>query len=314
VALETARMVALVGGVGGAKLAHGLAQVVPQENLTIVVNTGDDFWHYGLRICPDLDTVMYTLGGVVDPINGWGIDGDSDAMLRALRRYGEEPWFRLGDQDLATHLLRSQGLRNGECLTDITQRLSKALGIRCDILPMTDAEAPTIVETVEYGKLPFQEYFVRHRWQPTVRTLHYDDAQRAHTTLQVEQAIRQADMLLIAPSNPWLSIEPILRLIGMRELLLSRNIPRAAVTPIVGGKALKGPAAKLMTELGYKVDARSIAQHYGQIITGFVYDQVDADMQPPSQPHLVCDTIMRSDADRARLAREIINWIESRSS
>jgi LPPG:FO 2-phospho-L-lactate transferase len=314
VALETTKIVALVGGVGGAKLAHGLAQVVPQENLTIIVNTGDDFWHYGLRICPDLDTVMYTLGGVVDPVNGWGVQGDSDAMLRALRRYGEEPWFRLGDQDIATHLLRSEALRNGECLTDITLRLSKALGINCTILPMTDAETPTIVETIEYGRLPFQEYFVRHRWQPTVHALHYDDARRAHMTLQVEMAIQQANMVLIAPSNPWLSIEPILNLIGMRELLLNRTIPRIAVTPIIGGKAVKGPAAKLMTELGYKADARSIADHYGQIITGFVYDQVDADMQPPSQAHLMCDTIMRSDVDRARLARQIINWIESRSS
>ncbi|MDX2138070.1 MAG: 2-phospho-L-lactate transferase [Chloroflexota bacterium] len=313
-ALETTKIVALVGGVGGAKLAHGLAQIMPQENLTVIVNTGDDFWHYGLRICPDLDTVMYTLGGVVDPTNGWGVDGDSDAMLRALRRFGEEPWFRLGDQDLATHVLRTQALHSGECLTDITLRLSKALGIRCAILPMTDAETPTIVDTIEHGTLAFQEYFVRHRWQPTVRALDYNDARHAHMTLQVEQAIRQADVLLIAPSNPWLSIEPILHLNGMRDLVLSRSIPRIAISPIIGGKAIKGPAAKLMTELGYKVDARSIAQHYGQIITGFVYDQVDADMEPPSQPHLVCDTIMRSDADRARLARAIINWIESRAS
>jgi LPPG:FO 2-phospho-L-lactate transferase (EC 2.7.1.-) len=165
------RIVLLAGGVGGAKLAHGLAQVLAPGQLSVIVNTGDDFWHYGLRVCPDLDTVMYTLSGLVDPVNGWGVAGDTIAMLTALQRYGEEPWFRLGDQDVATHLLRTQALRGGSRLTEVTARLSQALGVSTQILPMTDDEVGTIIDTVEYGELAFQEYFVRYRWQPTVKAI-----------------------------------------------------------------------------------------------------------------------------------------------
>jgi len=305
------KIVALVGGVGGAKLAHGLAQVLPPENLTVVVNTGDDFWHYGLRICPDFDTVMYTLGGVVDPVNGWGVCGDTVAMLSALERYGETPWFRLGDQDLATHLLRTEALHHGERLTTIMQRLTKALGIHSSILPMTDDEVSTIVDTVEYGRLSFQDYFVRYRWQPTVRSLTYDGVERATVTSEVAHAVAQADAIMIGPSNPWLSLAPMLSMPGLREALLTRDIPRIAITPIVGGKAIKGPAAKLMAELGYEVSAQSVAEFYREYINGFIYDQVDINFIRPDVRYLLTNTIMQTDADRAVLAQQALTWIES---
>jgi LPPG:FO 2-phospho-L-lactate transferase len=305
------KIVALVGGVGGAKLAHGLARVVPPADLTIIVNTGDDFWHHGLRICPDLDTVMYTLGGLVDPVNGWGVRGDTTAALGALARYGAETWFRLGDQDIATHLVRTAGLRAGERLTTITQRLTNSLGILPSILPMTDAEVPTIVDTIECGRLEFQEYFVRHRWQPRVRGLEYVGADQASPTPEVVRAIEQADAVLIAPSNPWLSIAPILALCGLRALLLRRDVPRVAVSPIVGGGALKGPAAKIMQELGLEVSPAAVAESYGEIVNGFIYDEVDLDVRRPGVRHLLINTIMRTEADRALLARRALHWIES---
>ncbi|MBE0690865.1 MAG: 2-phospho-L-lactate transferase [Anaerolineae bacterium] len=305
------KIVALVGGVGGAKLAHGLAQVLPPENLTVVVNTGDDFWLHGLRICPDFDTVMYTLGGVVDPVNGWGLRGDTVAVLGALERYGESPWFRLGDQDVATHLLRTEALRAGERLTTIMQRLTKALGIHSSILPMTDDEVSTIVDTIEFGRLSFQDYFVRHRWQPRVRSLHYDGVERATVTPEVVNAIACADAIMIGPSNPWLSLAPMLSMPGLGSALLARDVPRIAITPIVGGKAIKGPAAKLMAELGYEVSPLSVAEFYRKFINGFIYDEVDIYSRRPEMRHLLMNTIMQTDADRAALARQALTWIES---
>ena len=182
-------VVALVGGVGGAKLAYGLAQIIPPENLTVIVNTGDDFWYYGLRICPDLDTIMYTLAGVVDKTNGWGVGGDTINLLDALRRYGEDVWFRLGDQDVATHLLRTQALNAGETLTAVTARLARALGIQAAVLPMTDEPVATTVNTVEHGEIEFQEYFVRYRWQPTMRSLRLAGIEAARMTPPVRAAL-----------------------------------------------------------------------------------------------------------------------------
>jgi LPPG:FO 2-phospho-L-lactate transferase len=305
------KLVVLVGGVGGAKLAHGLMQVFPAERLTIIVNTGDDFWLYGLRICPDFDTVMYTLAGLVNPVNGWGVAGDTVVTLDALRRFGEEPWFRLGDQDLATHLLRTEGLRGGERWTSIAARLTKSLGIPSALLPMTDDESQTMIDTVRDGRLAFQEYFVRHKWQPVVRSIDLSAAKSARITPEVSNAIREADAILIAPSNPWLSIAPILAMPGMRDLLFSRPVPRVAISPIVGGKAIKGPAAKIMMEMGFEVSARSVAKHYGEIINGFIYDEIDVNNPPAGLHSLATDTMMRTESDRARLANEILSWIES---
>lgn len=303
-------VVLLVGGVGGAKLAHGLAQVLPPKSLTVIVNTGDDFWHYGLRVCPDLDTVMYTLGGLVDKVNGWGIAGDTRNMLAGLQRYGEEPWFGLGDQDLATHLLRTQMWRDGKRLTEITRSLTKRLGISHQILPMTDAPVRTMIDTVEYGELEFQTYFVRYRWQPTVKAIRLDGIEAASVSPEAQAALERADAILVGPSNPWLSIAPIVSVPGMREIILSRNVPRVAVSPIVQGQAIKGPAAKLMAELGYEVSAQAVANYYGDIITGYVHDERDTGLILNNKEVTSFDTIMVDNEDRVVLARKILQSIE----
>ncbi|MBL8162305.1 MAG: 2-phospho-L-lactate transferase [Anaerolineae bacterium] len=303
-------VVVLVGGVGGAKLAYGLAQVLPPEKLTVIVNTGDDFWRYGLRICPDLDTIMYTLSGLVDPVNGWGIAGDTLNALQQLRAYGEDDWFRLGDRDLATHILRTRLLHAGVPFTEVTERLTKSLGISQRILPMTDAPVATMIETMEYGEIEFQEYFVRHRWQPTVKALRLEGIDKAVLTPAVDQALKVADAILIGPSNPWLSIEPILAVSGMRDAIMKRDVPRVAVSPIVGGQAIKGPAAKMMAELGYPVSAASVAAYYGDMLNGFVYDQMDAGLLVP-QPHVLnCETVMNTTNDKVLLARTVLDWIK----
>jgi LPPG:FO 2-phospho-L-lactate transferase len=306
------KIVVFVGGVGGAKLALGLQSIVKPENLTIIVNTGDDFWHYGLRICPDIDTVLYTLSGRVNKENGWGLANESTNTLQALRDLGEDVWFLLGDKDIATHMLRSEMLRRGYYLTGIVAHLAKALGIQAKILPMTDAEVATMLNT-DIGELEFQEYFVKHRWQPIVKSLYFKGSENAPISSQVREAIEKADVLLIAPSNPWLSIAPILAIPGMRELILSRDIPRVTITPIVEGKAIKGPAAKLMAELGYEVSAQSVAAYYGDLITGFVYDVRDENINKANGIESISlDTIMLSDEDKARLARQVLEWIEQK--
>ncbi|MEO8612175.1 MAG: 2-phospho-L-lactate transferase [Chloroflexota bacterium] len=304
------KVVVLVGGVGGAKLAYGLAQVLPAEDLSIIVNTGDDFWLYGLRICPDLDTITYTLSGMVDKNNGWGLGGDTRNMLETLKRYGEEPWFGLGDKDIATHLLRTAALREGESLTNVTGRLTKKLGIPQRILPMTDAPVATIVDTDEYGEIDFQTYFVRYRWQPTVKSLRLDGIDAATVSQPVRDAVQKADIILIGPSNPWLSIDPILAVPGMRALITNRSIPRVAVSPIVGGKALKGPADKLMGELGYEPSAETVVDYYGEVINGFVYDQTDTGLVIPLPHTMTCETVMKTDEDKIILAQNVIDWIK----
>ncbi|MDQ7025676.1 MAG: 2-phospho-L-lactate transferase [Anaerolineae bacterium] len=305
-------IVVFVGGVGGAKLALGLQQVVAPEHLTTIVNTGDDFWHYGLRICPDIDTVLYTLSGRVDPINGWGLSDDSTIMLETLRSLGEDAWFTLRDKDLATHLLRTKMLREGYSLTDVVGHLAKVQGIQPTVLPMTDAEVPTIVNTVEHGELEFQSYFVQHRWQPTVKSLYFKNIDQATMTDSVRQAIQNADIILFAPSNPWLSIAPILSVPGMRDAIIARDVPRVAVTPIIQGKAVKGPAAKLMGELGYDVSPSSVAAYYEDVLTGFVYDIRDENVETYDLKTISFDTMMLTDEDKARLAREILIWLNER--
>ncbi len=217
-------IVALAGGVGGAKFADGLARCLPPGALTVIVNTGDDFRRYGLAISPDLDTVTYTLGGLAHPVNGWGIEGDTQQMIGMLRRYGDDAWFGLGDKDLATHLLRSQWLAEGATLTQVTRRLSQALGIASVILPMSDDPAATEVDTVEYGVLPFQEYFVRYRWQPTVRQVLIGTA--ARPSERALAALDTANLIVVCPSNPMLSIEPILSC-GFRAPLAARRVPNS---------------------------------------------------------------------------------------
>ncbi len=304
-------VVVLVGGVGGAKLAYGLAQVLPPEELTIIVNTGDDFWLYGLRICPDLDTITYTLAGLVDKTNGWGIAGDTKHALAAFERLGEETWFGLGDQDLATHIMRTRWLHQGYRLTEATQNLTKKLNIPQRILPMTDSVVATKVDTIENGLLDFQVYFVRHRWQPTVKSLKLEGIEKATISEEVESALNKADILLIGPSNPWLSIQPILSVPGMRDLMMKRSIPRVAVSPIVGGEAIKGPAAKMMVELGYESSAKAVAQYYGDLINGFVYDRRDEGLTFDVAHATNCETIMKTEEDKVLLGQSVLDWIKS---
>jgi LPPG:FO 2-phospho-L-lactate transferase len=309
VALEDKNVVILVGGVGGAKLAHGLAQILQPGRLTVIVNTGDDLWLYGLRVCPDLDTVTYTLGDLVNKDNGWGVAGDTFDTLAAMKRYGEETWFGIGDQDFATHLLRTKALLAGDSLTRVTQKLTTALGIRHTILPMTDATVATKVMTVEQGELDFQVYFVRHRWQPTVKSIRFDGIEGAAVSPEAQRAIAAADVILFGPSNPWLSIAPILAVPGMRDRLIARDVPRVALSPIVGGEAIKGPAAKMMAEMGYTVNAAAVAAYYTGVINGFVYDERDAGLPIDGLRTTTFDTIMKTDEDRVVLARRMLDWI-----
>ncbi len=306
------KVVLLVGGVGGAKLAYGLGQVLDPDDLTIVVNTGDDFWYYGLRICPDMDTILYTLGERVDKRQGWGVANDTTQTLDALGRYGEDTWFRLGDLDLATHLVRTSMLRDGATLTDVVGRLKRSMNVGHNVLPMTNDEVATVVETVEWGEMAFQTYFVRHRWQPQVTQLHYRGAEDASPPDAVLEAIAEADAIVIGPSNPWLSIAPILSMNPLRSAIVARDVPRVAVSPIVGGQAIKGPTAKIMRELGITPSAREVALYYEDVINGFVYDKTDDTLQLRSLRTTKQQTVMRSDRDKIMLAealmKKLVSW------
>jgi LPPG:FO 2-phospho-L-lactate transferase len=301
------KVVALAGGVGGAKLAHGLAMVLPPASLTVVVNTGDDFEHLGLHISPDVDTVMYTLAGLANPDTGWGLAGETWNFLAALERLRGDTWFRLGDRDLATHVERRRRLDAGQSLTEVTQALCAALGVTVVVLPMTDDRLRTVVQTDE-GELGFQEYFVHRQCRPRVSGFIFDGLRQARPSPQVVQALSAADWVIFCPSNPFVSLGPILALEGMKDLIRAR--PTLAVSPIVGGQALKGPAGKMLGELGLEVSAAAVARYYSGLLHGFVLDSVDAslalELRGQGLRVLVTDTIMRGDADRARLAREVL--------
>lgn len=303
-------VLALAGGVGGAKLADGL-QRVAGESLSIIVNTGDDFHLHDLYIAPDLDTVMYTLAGIADPVNGWGIAGDTYGNLDMISRYGGEDWFRLGDRDLATHLMRTQLLRGGLTLTQATQNLAQALGVRAGILPMCNEPVATIVNT-NAGELAFQEYFVHRRWQPVLKSYRFHGIEKARITPEITFALQNAHVIVFCPSNPFVSIEPILSVKGVREGIQKARVPKIAVSPIVGGEALKGPAGKMFQELGREPSAYEVAKIYRGVVDRFVIDRTD-EAQAPLIKDLgmrvwVTDTIMRDDIGRERLAREIMDW------
>ncbi len=305
------KIVALAGGVGGAKLAHGLSLALAPEEFTVIVNTGDDFDHYGLRICPDLDTVLYTLGGVANDATGWGVVGDTSAALDMLRRYGEDTWFWLGDRDLATSLLRTARLRAGEPLSAVTRALAQALGIGATLLPMSDTPVATIIQTTD-GELAFQDYFVRRCHQDVVNGVRFAGIEDAQPLPEALAAIAQADAIFICPSNPLLSVEPILRVSGLRAAVAASTAPVAAVSPIIGGQALKGPADRILEAQGYAVSPVGIARWYDSLLDGLVLDQADADLAPEIAAlgvrPLVTQTIMRETADRERLARETLGF------
>jgi LPPG:FO 2-phospho-L-lactate transferase len=306
-------VVALCGGVGGAKLAFGLARVLPPEDLTIVVNTGDDFEHLGLHVSPDVDTVLYTLSGLSDRERGWGRAGETWGFMAALRQLGGDAWFNLGDHDLAMHVERSWRLRAGQTLSQITAHTARTLGIAPSLVPMTDDPVRTVVETPD-GPLDFQRYFVQARAEPRALRIRFDGAEAARPSPGFAQALARGDVacVIICPSNPYLSIDPILSLPGVREALGRLGAPIVAVSPIVGGQALKGPAAKLMAELGAEPGSLAVARHYRGLVSGLVIDDADAHeagaLRAAGVTPLVTGTIMLSDEDRTRLARETLDF------
>ncbi|WP_018989705.1 2-phospho-L-lactate transferase [Aromatoleum toluclasticum] len=304
-------ILALSGGVGGAKLALGLADELRPGELTIVANTGDDFDHLGLSISPDLDTVMYTLAGIGNAEQGWGLAGESWAAMDALGRYGAETWFRLGDRDIATHLVRSQRLRAGESLSQVTRRLCRALGVAHTLLPMSDDPVRTMVQT-EAGELPFQDYFVRRRCEPRVAGFRFDGIDAARPHPQLVESLRSPTLgaTVICPSNPFVSVAPMLRLPGVEAALRASAAPVIAVSPIIAGAAVKGPAAKMMQELNLPQTAEAVAAHYGELIDGFVIDDADVAQAPAIRALgikvLVVPTLMRNRQDKVGLARRVL--------
>jgi LPPG:FO 2-phospho-L-lactate transferase len=308
------RIVALAGGVGGAKLADGLAQLLPPEALTIIVNTGDDFEHLGLYISPDVDTVCYTLAGLANPETGWGRADETFDVLENIRALGGPDWFHLGDKDLATHIERRRRLKNGQTLTEVTHDFCKAWGVQHAVLPMSDDPVRTMVDTVEFGELPFQEYFVHHRCEPRVKGFRFAGIESARPTLQVQQAFEGADAIVICPSNPWVSVDPILSVTQLRSSVVRRPSSVIAVSPIIGGQTVKGPAAKMYAEMGITPSALAVAEHYKNLLTGFVLDTVDVDLAKSAQlaniQMLVTNTLMKSKIDRRRLAQDVLNLIQ----
>jgi LPPG:FO 2-phospho-L-lactate transferase len=304
-------VVALCGGVGGAKLAFGLVRTLAADRLSIVCNTGDDFEHLGLHVAPDIDTVVYTLSGMSDRERGWGLAGETWSFMDQVQRLGGAGWFNLGDRDLAMHVERTRRLRSGEPLTAVTRALSGALGIEHSLLPMSDDPVRTRVET-DAGDLAFQEYFVRERCAPVVRRIYFQGAEAARLNPAVAAALARNDLaaIIVCPSNPYLSIDPILAVPGMREALVASKAPVVAVSPIVGGEAIKGPTAKLMRELGVDPSGLSVARHYRGWLNGLIIDQVDAAdaaaLEDEGLKVLMTGTVMQSDDDRTRLAREAL--------
>jgi LPPG:FO 2-phospho-L-lactate transferase len=304
------KVVCLAGGVGGARLASGLATVLLPHELTVVVNTGDDFVHLGLHISPDIDTVIYTLAGLANPETGWGLAGETFSCLEALSRLGGPDWFRLGDRDLATHLQRTALLDQGLTFTQVTADICEAFGVQARVLPMTDDAFATRVVTDE-GELDFQDYFVRRRCEPKIAGIVFAGLETARPSPEVIEAIEACDAVVFAPSNPFVSIEPILSLPDIREAIARK--PALAVSPIVGGQTIKGPAAKMMQELGREVSPAGVASRYKGLVRGFVMDEVDVALLPSVEALgfevTPAQSVMRSDDDRAALARICLDAI-----
>jgi LPPG:FO 2-phospho-L-lactate transferase len=308
------RLVALAGGVGGAKLVHGLARLEGVEELTVVVNTGDDFIHLGLRICPDLDTVTYTLAGLANPETGWGRADETWSFIAALQELNGPTWFRLGDRDLATHVFRTHRLMEGHELSAVTEEICESYGIQARLLPMTDDTVNTIVQTAK-GDLPFQEYFVARACQPVVQGFRFDGVETAQPAPGVLESIYNADAVILSPSNPWVSLDPILAIPGIRDALMSKTV--IGISPIIKGRALKGPAGKMFQELGIEPSATAVAQHYQDLLTCFVLDIKDKDLAGEISEFgisvKITDTMMTSDEKRIALAEEILEIIASQT-
>ncbi len=300
------RIVVLTGGVGGAKLVLGLAQIVRPERMTAVVNTGDDFTHLGLSVSPDIDTLLYTLSGKANVAQGWGREGESWSFMAALRTLGGADWFQLGDGDLALHVLRTAALARGETLSTIVAGFARSWGIGTEILPMSDHRVATVL-TTDVGELAFQDYFVARRCAPVVSAIRFAGAAESVPAAGVLAALADAEVIVIAPSNPYLSVDPILAVPGIAAALRAALAPVVAVCPVIGGKAVKGPTAKLMAELGIEVSPRAIAAHYAGVIDGLLVDERDR----PGELGVAfaqADTLMHSLEDKARVARAVMDF------
>jgi LPPG:FO 2-phospho-L-lactate transferase len=303
------RIVALTGGVGGAKLALGLQRVVPAQALACIVNTGDDFEHLGLHISPDLDTLLYTLSGQENPATGWGRRDETWTFMQVLAQLGGPDWFRLGDGDLAVHVQRTARLAAGETLTAVTESLRRSFGVGTAILPMSDAPVRTFVDTCEHGRLAFQDYFVRHQAVPEVRSIDCEGAGAAALTPAIHAALGSAalEAIIICPSNPWLSIAPLLAIPALPQLLRAAGVPVVAVSPLIGGEAVKGPTARIMMALGLERTPRGIAKAYRGVIDALVIDEADSQWREQcGVPTLVTHTLMDSLARREALAGEVL--------
>lgn len=307
----TGRIVALSGGIGGAKLALGFYRILPRGALTVICNTGDDFEHLGLTICPDLDTVTYTLAGLSNRALGWGREGETWNFMAALEALGGETWFRLGDGDLATHVERTRRLAAGARMTTIARDFAARLGIGADILPMCDEPVRTIVATPD-GPMAFQRYFVGRQCVPAVTGFTFEGAASASLSPEISSALSDPGLsaIVILPSNPLISVDPILAVPGMRGALANAAAPVVAVSPIIAGRAVKGPTAKMMAELGLPSTSAAVAAHYGDLLDGFVIDDADRDEADTIMPaSLVTPTLMRTDADKDRLAGEVLEFV-----
>ena len=302
-------VLALAGGVGGSKLVVGLSNVVPTDKLTVVVNTGDDDRFHGLHVSPDIDTVMYALAGMTNETTGWGLNGDSFRTLERLQVYGADVWFQLGDLDLATHIRRTELLDDGATLAEVTKLLCMSIGIKQNIAPMTDGRVRTVIDT-DQGLLSFQEYFVKNKCIPAVRSLRFEGAESCTSSPALDHALDKCDILVICPSNPFLSVRPILAIPGVKVKIQDFNGVRVVVSPIVNGKAIKGPAGKMLEELGYNSSAVGVAQQYKGLCDIFVIDRQDIDLATQIESLglqvLVADTVMANKFDKIKLAEDIL--------
>ena len=299
----------LAGGTGGAKLAHGFQLVLPPGDLTVIVNVADDTEHHGLLVCPDLDTIMYTLAGIADREQGWGVAGDTFTAMAQLERYGEEAWFRIGDSDLATHVRRAHLMADGASLTDATAAMTAALDVASHLVPATNDRLRTRIGT-DAGELDFQAYFVQRGQRDEVRGVRFDGAEAARPSPAALVALATAELVVIGPSNPIVSIAPILAVPGMREALVAAPAPRIGVSGIVAGKALRGPADRMLASLGHESSALGVARLYEGLIGHFVIDRADEALAPAIEALgmgvSVLPTVMRDDDDRASLAGALL--------
>ena len=304
------KVVVLAGGVGGAKFVDGLACWLSPQDLSVIVNTGDDFEYLSLRISPDLDTVCYMLAGVNNPRTGWGLDQETWVTFDQVAKLGGPDWFRIGDKDLATHLVRTSRLNQGESLSDITREFCKTWGVRHPVYPMTDDPVRTIVHTSGGQSLGFQEYFVHQAFQPVVESFEFRGASQAKPVPEALDALKNCDLVIIAPSNPWVSIDPILAVPGYREVIAKKLV--IAVSPLIGGKAVKGPAAKIYHELGFQPSAATVANHYRDLLSGFVFDSSDKEELQNIERWfiipLTTNIMMKTKEDRVRLAEETLRF------